>query len=196
LTGPDHDLDREERATHVALSVISLPSAKDHGCVAPGVSDSADSSTQGSRIVTAAHVIEETDTTRDGRRWAVFFSDGLPLGVPHTVLRGATRELSVRGFNLVENDIAVIEITSFNNDAARDRFLRLQGLPLYGGGDILVGESGQPLGVSWGFSGAAAIDPAGRVVGVLTSRIFATARRCNWVRSSTPIAPAAEYHDQ
>src|SRR5215472_16416315 len=36
------------------------------------VSDSADGGTQGSRIVTAAHVIEDIDTTRDGQRWAVF----------------------------------------------------------------------------------------------------------------------------
>jgi hypothetical protein len=79
-----------------------------------------------------------------------------------------TRELSVGGFDLVENDIAVMEITSFNNVAARDRFIALQGLPLSGGDDILVGESSQPPGVSWGFSGAAAIDPAGRVAGVLT----------------------------
>jgi len=124
------------------------------------VSDSADGGAQGSRIVTVAHVIEDIDTTRDGQRWAVFFSDGMPLGEPRTVLRGTTRELSVGGFDLVENDIAVIEITSFNNVAARDRFIALQGLPLSGGDDILVGESSQPPGVSWGFSGAAAIDPA------------------------------------
>ena len=36
----------------------------------------------------------------------------------------------------------------------------------------MVGKAGRPLGVSWGFSGAAAIDPAGRVVGVLTSADF------------------------
>ena len=136
------------------------------------VSDSADAGAKGSRIVTAAHVIEDTDTARDGERGAVFFSDGMPLGVPRTVLRGTTRELSVGGFDLVENDIAVIEITSFNNDAARDRFLGLQGLSLYGGDDILVGEADQPLGVSWGFSGAAAIDPVGRVAGVVTGADF------------------------
>jgi hypothetical protein len=51
------------------------------------VSDSADGGTQGSRIVTAAHVIEGIDTTRDGQRWAVLFSDGMPLGEPRTVLR-------------------------------------------------------------------------------------------------------------
>jgi hypothetical protein len=136
------------------------------------VSDSADGGVRGSRIVTAAHVIDDTDTTPDGQRLAVFFSDGMPLGVPRTVLRGATRKLSVGGFDLVENDIAVIEIASFNDDRAHDRFLRLQGLPLYGGDDILVGKTGQTLGVSWGFSGAAAIDLAGRVVGVLTGADF------------------------
>ena len=62
------------------------------------VSDRADGGTQGSRIVTAAHVIEGIDTTRDGQRWVVFFSDGMPLGEPRTVLRGTTRELSVGGF--------------------------------------------------------------------------------------------------
>src|SRR5215471_14889447 len=136
------------------------------------VSDSADGGAQGSRIVTAAHVIDNPDTARDGQRFAVFFSDGMPLGTPRTVLRGAMRELSVGGFDLIENDIAVIEISSFNDEAARTRFLALQGLPLYGGGDILVGEAGRPLGASWGFSGAAAIDPAGRVVGVLTGADF------------------------
>ena len=88
------------------------------------VSDSADGGAQGSRI------LDDTDTTRDGQRLTVFFSDGMPLGVPRTVLRGATHELSVGGFIMVENDIAVIEIASFNDDPARDRFLGLQGLPL------------------------------------------------------------------
>jgi hypothetical protein len=92
------------------------------------VSDSADGGTQGSRIVTAAHVIEGIDATRSGQRWAVFFSDGMPLGEPRPVLRGTTRELSVGRCDLVENDIAVIEITSFNNVAARDRFIALQSL--------------------------------------------------------------------
>ena len=110
--------------------------------------------------MTAAHVIEGIDTTRDGQRWVVFFSDGMPLGEPRTVLRGTTHEVSVSGLDLVDNDIAVIEITSFNSAAARDRFFALQGLPLSGGDDILIGESSQPPGVSWGFSGAAAIDPA------------------------------------
>lgn len=136
------------------------------------VGDSANGGAQGSRIVTAAHVIGDADTRRDGQRLAVFFSDGMPLGVPRTVRRGATRELSVGGYDLIENDIAVIEIGAFENDAARNRFLGLQGLPVNRGDDILIGETDQPVGVSWGFSGAAAVDPAGRVVGVLTGAEF------------------------
>jgi hypothetical protein len=97
------------------------------------VSDSADGGAQGSRIVTAAHVVDDADTPRDSQRLAVFFSDGMPLGIPRIVLRGAMRELSVGGFDLIENDIAVIEISSFNDEAAHARFLGLQGLPRYGG---------------------------------------------------------------
>ena len=136
------------------------------------VSDSGNGGPQGSRIVTAAHVIEGIDTARDGQRWAVFFSDGMLLGEPRTVLRGTTHEVSVSGLDLVDNDIAVIEITSFNSAAARDRLFALHGLPLSGGNGILVGESGQPPGVSWGFSGAAAIDPMGQVAGVSTGAEF------------------------
>jgi len=165
------------QAGKIAKATVFIAAAAPDGTLASEgtgfiVSDSADGGTQGSRIVTAAHVIEDIDTTRDGKLWAAFFSDGMPLGVPRKVLRGKPRALSVGGFDLVENDIAVIEITSFNNVAARDRFIALQGLPLSGGGDILVGESSQPPGVSWGFSGAAAIDPAGRVAGVLTGAEF------------------------
>ena len=136
------------------------------------VSDSMVGGAQGPRIVTAAHVVDDIDATRNGQRLAVFFSDGMYLGLPQTVVRGAKRDLSAGGFDLVANDIAVLEIASFDNDAARGRYLALNGLPLGGGGDILVGETSQPLGVAWGFSGAAAIDPAGRVLGVLTGADF------------------------
>ena len=46
------------------------------------VSDSADGGAQGSRIVTAAHVIDDTDATRDGQRLAVFFPTACPSGFP------------------------------------------------------------------------------------------------------------------
>ena len=136
------------------------------------VRDSADGSPQGLRIVTAAHVIDDADTMREGGRVAVLFSDGMPLGIPRTVIRGVTQEVSVSRFDLVENDVAVIEISSFYERSARGRYLELHGLPLTSSDDILVGESSGPLGASWGFSGAAAIDPAGRVVGVLTDADF------------------------
>ena len=136
------------------------------------VRDSADGSTQGLRILTAAHVIDDTATIGEGGRLAILFSDGMPLGIPRTVIRGVTQEVSVSGFDLVENDIAVIEISSFYEHSARARYLELHGLPLTGSDDILVGESSGPLGASWGFSGAAAIDPTGRVLGVLTDADF------------------------
>jgi hypothetical protein len=110
----------------------------------------------------------------------VFFSDGMRLGIPRTVFRAPMRQLSVGGFDLIENDIVVIEISSFNDEAARTRFLGLQGLPFYGRGDILVGKASRPLGVSWGFSGAAAIGLAGRVVGVLTSADFRDRTTLKW----------------
>jgi hypothetical protein len=78
-------------------------------------------------------------------------SSAIPTGSVFAVLRSVPREHSVGGLDLIENDIAVIEISSFNDEAARARFLALQGLALYGGGDILVGEAGRSLGVSWVF---------------------------------------------
>ena len=41
--------------------------------------------------MTAVHVIDDIDTTRDGQRWTVFFSDGMLLGEPRTVFRGTRR---------------------------------------------------------------------------------------------------------
>ena len=136
------------------------------------VSDSKAGGAQGPRIVTAAHVVDGIDVTRNGGRPVLFFSDGVQLGLPRTVVRGPRSDLSAGGFDLVANDIAVLEIASFANDAARRRFLALDGLPLAGGDDILAGETSRPLGAAWGFSGAAAVDPAGRVVGVLTGADF------------------------
>jgi hypothetical protein len=137
------------------------------------VADSATGGTQGLRIVTAAHVVGATDNADDDRHLAVFFSDGMPIGLPQTIARGASREVSVGGLDLVADDISVIEIAAFHDDAARGRFRALEGLPLDGGDDILVGETSQQFaGASWGFSGAAAVNPAGRVVGVLTGADF------------------------
>jgi hypothetical protein len=164
------------QANKIAAATVFIAALRSDGTLASEgtgfvVSDSEDDSGQGLRIVTAAHVVDDT-ALHDGEHLVVFFSDGAPVGVPHTMIRGETREVSVGGFDFIENDIAVIEIASFYQPSARIRFLSLRGLPLTSSDDILVGESFQPLGVSWGFSGAAAVDPAGRVVGVLTDADF------------------------
>ena len=165
------------RAAKIAEATVFIAALRSDGTLASEgtgfvVSDSADGSARGLRIVTAAHVIDDPAADPEGGSLVVFFSDGMPLGVPRTVIRGATRELTVGGFALVENDLAVLEISSFYEPSARARYLELPGLPLAGNVDILVGESSRPLGASWGFSGAAAIDPDGRVVGVLTDADF------------------------
>ena len=137
------------------------------------VAGSATGSTQGLRIVTAAHVVGAADGGRDDQHLTVFFSDGMTIGLPRIVVRGASHDITVGGLDLVADDISVIEIAAFNDDVARRRFQALAGLPFDQGDDILVGETGQQLpGASWGFSGAAAVDPSGRVVGVLTGADF------------------------
>ena len=47
--------------------------------------------------------------------------------------------------------------------------LRTKGLPIADGADPLVGETAPGAGVAPGFSGAPALDPIGRVVGVTIS---------------------------
>jgi hypothetical protein len=165
------------QARKIAQATVFIAVVRSDGTVASEgtgfvVSGSRVGGAQGPRIVTAAHVVDGIDATGNGRRPVLFFSDGVQLGLPRAVVRGPRSDLSAGGFDLVANDIAVLEIASFANDAARRRFLALDGLPLAGGDDILAGETSRPLGAAWGFSGAAAIDPAGRVVGVLTGADF------------------------
>lgn len=137
------------QARRIAEATVFIAVVRSDGTLASEgtgfvVSDSSSGGAQGQRIVTAAHVVDGIDATHNGQRLMVFFSDGMPLGLPRTIVGDARRDLSAGGFDLVANDIAVLEIASFDNDAARDRFLGLSGLPLDGSGDILVGETSQP----------------------------------------------------
>jgi hypothetical protein len=165
------------QARKIAEATVFIAMVRTDGTVASEgtgflVSGSSADDAPAPRIVTAAHVVDDVNTGRNGQRLAVFFSDGMYLGAPRIVALGTTRNLSAGGFDLVANDLAVLEIASFDNQAARRRFLALDGLPLSGGDEILVGETSRPVGATWGFSGAAAIDPAGRVVGVVTGADF------------------------
>jgi len=126
----------------------------------------------GPRIVTAAHVVAQHETISDDARLLVFFSDGNPIGTPRLVATGPSEDILVGSFTVAADDIAVIEIADFADARARERFSRLVGLPINSDDVLRIGEASDPIGAVWGFSGAAAIDRQGRVVGVLTGADF------------------------
>jgi hypothetical protein len=172
LTGVHHPQARKLTEATVFIAMVRTDGTVASEGTGFVVSASGVGGTSAPRIVTAAHVVDDADGRRNGQHLVVFFSDGMYLGVPRIVVLGARRDVAAGGFDLVANDIAVLEIASFANQAAQHRFLALDGLPLAGGDDILVGETTRPVGATWGFSGAAGVDPAGRVVGVLTGADF------------------------
>ena len=128
--------------------------------------------TTGPRIVTAAHVAVPQETMPDDARFMIFFSDGEPIGEPRVVASGEMHSVSLGSFDIDADDIAVLEIARFTTDTARTRFNRLAGLPINRDGVLRVGEASEPIGAIWGFSGAAAVDQQGRVIGVLTGADF------------------------
>lgn len=128
--------------------------------------------TMGPRIVTAAHVAAPHETVADDERFIVLFSDGIPIGTPRVVASGQTHSILVGSFDVAADDVAVLEMANFANAGARARFLGLAGLPVNSDAVLRVGEASDPIGAVWGFSGAAAVDREGHVVGVLTDATF------------------------
>jgi hypothetical protein len=128
--------------------------------------------TMGPRIVTAAHVVAPHETAPNDARFIVFFSDGNPIGAPRVVATGQTHSVLVGTFDVTADDVAVLEIADFADAKARERFVQLAGLPINSDAVLRVGEASEPIGAVWGFSGAAAIDREGRVMGVLTGADF------------------------
>jgi hypothetical protein len=139
------------------------------GFIAAG---SASLGTTGPRIVTAAHVVAPHEAAPDDARFMVFFSDGNPIGAPRVVATGPTHSILVGSFDVAADDVAVLEITDFADAKAQARFVQLAGLPINSDAVLRVGEASDPIGAVWGFSGAAAIDREGRVMGVLTGADF------------------------
>lgn len=126
----------------------------------------------GPRIVTAAHVIDRGDIPDRDALLMVFFSDGVPIGVPRLVVSGTPHKFSADGFDVIVDDIAVLEIARFTDPKVAERYRRHEGLPIENDGALMVGETDQPVGAVWGFSGAAAVNRSGKVVGVLTEADF------------------------
>lgn len=139
------------------------------GFIAAG---SASVGSMGPRIVTAAHVAAPREAAPDDVRFMVFFSDGTPIGAPRVVATGQTHSILVGSFDVAADDVAVLEIANFADAQAHERFVHLAGLPINSDAVLRVGEASEPIGAVWGFSGAAAIDREGRVMGVLTGADF------------------------
>jgi len=126
----------------------------------------------GPRILTAAHVVQRGGLAGETLPLIAFFSDGAPIGPLRVVAAGTASQDMIGEFDVVADDLAVVEIQSFADAQAKARYVRLEGLALAAGHAIMVGETSEPAGAFWGFSGAAAIDRAGRVRGVLTGAAF------------------------
>jgi len=84
----------------------------------------------------------------------------------------APRKTTVSSVELTVDDLAVVEIARFAGPAALQRLSRLDGLQVDASGPLMVGETDGRTGVAWGYSGSAAVDQEGHVVGVLTSADF------------------------
>jgi hypothetical protein len=124
------------------------------------------------RIVTAAHVLAVHEAMPEGTRFMIFFSDGRPLGVPRTIATGPLHTISVGGFDVVADDIALLEIAQYTDKEAQARLSAIAGLPVDSDDTLRVGEASEPVGAVWGFSGAAAVNREGHVIGVLTGADF------------------------
>jgi hypothetical protein len=124
------------------------------------------------RIVTAAHVVNNNRNNGSDTTLMVFLSDGAPVGVPQVIAMTAQRQISIADNDLVVNDVAVLTMAHFSDEAVHARFAGLDGLPVHTGGALMVGETDGRAGVIWGYSGAAAIDRAGEIIGVAIGADF------------------------
>jgi hypothetical protein len=125
------------------------------------------------RIVTAAHVVNSSGNNQGSdTTLMVFLSDGAPVGIPRVIAMTTQRQTSIADNDLVVDDLAVLTIAQFSDEAVRTRFAGLDGLPVRTGGALMVGETNGQAGVIWGYSGAAAIDRAGEIIGVAIGADF------------------------
>jgi hypothetical protein len=158
-------------AAKIARNTVFIGGVRTDGTLTESATGFVVQGRQGVRIVTAFHVVDP-DAGEPSSNLMVFFSDGTPLGVPRVVAATTPRKATVSSVELTVGDLAVVEIARFAGPAAVWRLSRLDGLPLAASGPLMVGETEGRTGVAWGYSGSAAVDQEGRVVGVLTSADF------------------------
>ena len=162
----DHD-----HAAKIARNTVFVAGVRADGTLTSSATGFVVRGRHGVRIVTTFHVVDP-DAGEPSSTLMVFFSDGAPLGVPRVVAATAPRKTTVSSVELTVDDLAVVEIARFAGPAALQRLSRLDGLQVDASGPLMVGETDGRTGVAWGYSGSAAVDQEGRVVGVLTSADF------------------------
>ena len=158
-------------AAKIARNTVFIAGVRADGTLTSSATGFVVRGRHGVRIVTAFHVVDP-DAGESGSTLMVFFSDGTPLGIPRVVAATASRKSTLSGVELTVDDLAVVEIARFAGPAAVRRLSRLDGLQVVASGPLLVGETDGHTGVAWGYSGSAAVDQEGHVVGVLTSADF------------------------
>src|SRR5215467_3123660 len=158
-------------AAKIARNTVFIAGVRTDGTLTSSATGFVVRGRRGMRIVTAFHVVDP-DAGESDSTIMVFFSDGAPLGVPRVVAATAPRKSTVSGVELTLDDIAVVEIARFAGPTAVRRLSRLEGLQVDASGPLMVGETDGRTGVAWGYSGSAAVDQEGHVVGVLTSADF------------------------
>jgi len=162
----DHD-----HAAKIARNTVFVAGVRADGTLTSSATGFVVRGRHGVRIVTTFHVVDP-DAGEPSSTLMVFFSDGAPLGVPRVVAATAPRKTTVSSVELTVDDLAVVEIARFAGPAALQRLSRLDGLQVDASGPLMVGETDGRTGVAWGYSGSAAVDQEGHVVGVLTSADF------------------------
>jgi hypothetical protein len=170
LGGIAHRPDAQAKAIERATIFIAL--VKNDGTLVSQGTGFIARGADGSRIVTAAHVVLPKNSTQPDERLMAFFSDGSPLGTLRVAAAGPRHRISLGAFDIVDDDVAVVEPEKFVDSAARKRFAQIEGLPVMSNAAIRIGEASDPVGAFWGFSGAAAVNRQGQVVGVLTDASF------------------------
>jgi hypothetical protein len=156
-------------AAKIARNTVFIAGVRTDGTLTSSATGFVVRGRHGVRIVTAFHVVDP-NAGEPSSTLMVFFSDGAPLGVPRIVAATAPRKST--GVELTVDDVAVVEIARFAGPAALQRLSRLDGLQVAASGPLMVGETDGSTGVAWGYSGSAAVDQEGHVVGVLTSADF------------------------
>ena len=135
-------------------------------------------------ILTAFHVVDEASKGGPGTAIGIMSTNGEPLGWAEVVARGRAAQHTSGGDRLDSSesgDVAVLRIRGFMGNGEQV-FKQIEGVDVSRSLNthILRGEVSNPVGTNPGISGAAALDAAGYVYGVVIRRSTKTQTVGNW----------------